>query len=259
MPASIRQSQRLSVARPPLIHLSTTPSVAGSDVGGKARPTLARSPEAEHGTGSTTGSVRLSLPPQPRQQSPLNPAHRKSVSELRTHGRSRTQSDAQMYGTVGGGAADVRLRSTTRRRSEAPAEWLSDLPSSATRSRRNTNRDSVLSLGSGGSVAGGYGASMLASPMATWAPSMMPPPSPTMLGMPMPAAMGGYGMPPMPMWPNGGGMGVSPSMTFNPHALQIPVPYFSHGGGMGMGMPMLAPPSPGFYSHTSSAAVPTPP
>ena len=71
VPASIRHSQRMSAARPPLIHLSSAPSsTGGSEVGALVRPALQRSAETEH-SASPTGSVRMSLSPQPRQQSPL--------------------------------------------------------------------------------------------------------------------------------------------------------------------------------------------
>ncbi|SPO32198.1 uncharacterized protein UTRI_02755 [Ustilago trichophora] len=290
VPASIRHSQRMSIARPPLIHLSTAPSVAGSEPGGLAPPSLQRSPETEQSASSPTGSVRVSLPPQPRQQSPLNPSyrtHRQTASEIRSDGRARTRSDAA-YASMG--AADRRMTmdvprdgTTTagrvsrpvRRRSEAPSEWLAEMPTNngdsrfnSTRSRsgqppRNTHRDSIMSSG----------ASMIASPsLSTWSPSMgfAASPSMGMPGMPgMPAMpMPGFATPPhmslpmapINMWPS------TNSIMFNPganSALQVPMPYFAthppppspqwmHQ------MPMLAPPSPGFHSHTSSA-VPTPP
>lgn len=285
VPASIRHSQRMSAARPPLIHLSTAPSVGASEVGGATvRPTLQRSAETEHSSLSPTGSVRMSLPPQPRQQSPLNPSHRthrSTASEIRVDGRARTRSDAtttapNAYATVGAadrrmtldGAATMAGTSTvgrvsrpTRRRSEAPSEWLAELPNgnggdarfNSTRSRsgqpRNTHRDSIMSSGGAGS--------MIASPSMSWGPSMGFPASPSMGGLPgMP--MNGFGTPPMGpmhMWPP------SNSMMFNPNtALQVPMPYFAPQGMPQWipSMPMLAPPSPGFHSHTSSA-VPTPP
>ncbi|ETS60787.1 hypothetical protein PaG_04699 [Moesziomyces aphidis] len=258
VPASIRQSQRMSIAKPPLIHLSTAPS----EHGGMARPKLERSAETDPTT--PTGSVRMSLPPQPRQQSPLNPSprtHRQTASEIRVDGRVRARSDAPAYATVG--AADHRVSRPTRRRSEAPSEWLAELPDQARfqsmRSRggqgRNSHRDSMLSTSG----------SVLGSPMATWGPSMGMPPSPSMAGVPMSPPMPPMGM---GMWPGAtGSMGPSGSMMFNPAALQVPMPYFAQppmGMSMGMGlpympsMPMLAPPSPGFHSHTSSA-VHTPP
>ncbi|EST05801.1 hypothetical protein PSEUBRA_004828 [Kalmanozyma brasiliensis GHG001] len=291
VPASIRQSQRMSVARPPLIHLSTAPSASGSEVGTMVRPILNRSAETDSFP-SPTGSVRMSLPPQAKQpqspSSPLNPGNRmqrQSMSEIRTAGRARTNSDATAaYATMS--AADRRTstlldgtaRSSrpSRRRSEAPAEWLAELPSAndarfnSVKSRsgqtRNTHRDSIMSSGGG----------MMTSPsMGTWGHGSGFPASPSMVGLPgmpgMPVMPGmpmtGFGTPPqmspvmppmgLPMWPP-----TSQSMMFNPAAgaLQVPMPYFAPQMGMPFlpSMPMLAPPSPGFYSHTSSA-VPTPP
>ncbi|KAI3483313.1 hypothetical protein L1887_53804 [Cichorium endivia] len=130
VPASIRQSQRMSIAKPPLIHLSTAPS----EHGGMARPKLERSAETDPTT--PTGSVRMSLPPQPRQQSPLNPSprtHRQTASEIRVDGRVRARSDAPAYATVG--AADHRVSRPTRRRSEAPSEC-----SPSCRTRRASSR-----------------------------------------------------------------------------------------------------------------------
>ncbi|KAJ1020101.1 hypothetical protein NDA16_004381 [Ustilago loliicola] len=281
VPPSIQHSQRMSVARP-LIHLSTAPSSAGSELGvlPPSRPTLHRSAETEQ-TPSPTDSVRMSLPPQPRQ-SPLNPSyrtHRQTASEIRgADGRARTKSDAasQHYATVG--VDGRRMLKGGRRRSEAPAEWLAELPTAngsnsvRVRTKSSHQRDSVLSLG-GGSVMGGMGGS--------WGPAMGAaafPSSPSMMpGMPgMPMQMGGFGTPPLAMSPQMGAMGAmampmwppqintSLSMMFNP-ALQVPPmpPYFGQhpmGGEMPFlaSMPMLAPPSPGFHSHTSSA-VHTPP
>lgn len=252
VPASIRQSQRASMARPPLIHLSTAPSVAGSDIGTgpMVRPTLHRSADTDHSSSPTspTGSVRMSLPPQSRQGSTLNPStsrYRQSVSEV----RARTNSDAKSalaYASLTAAERRSTLdpgRSTVgragRRRSEAPQEWLAEMPQfNSTRSKRNTQRDSVMSLGS-------------------WGPGMIPP-AISMANLPM----GGGFSPPSPNMMPMGLPWASPSMHFNP-GLQVPMPYFSPPPmGMPMGympsMPMLAPPSPGFYSHTSSA-VNTPP
>ncbi|TKY87765.1 hypothetical protein EX895_003346 [Sporisorium graminicola] len=288
VPASIRNSQRMSVHRPPLIHLSTAPSAAASEAGVLVRPTLQRSAETDSGSSSpTTGSVRMSLPPQPRHlqqqqqtSSPLNPSHRmhrQTASELQPQGRARTHSDAAAaYATMS--AADRRMTMdgtgrvprASRRRSEAPAEWLVEMPSgggadarfSSVRSRsgqgRDMRRDSVLSLG------GGSG-SVTASPsMGGWGAHSGFPAAPSMVGMPtMPSMQGmpmtGFGAPSQ----MGGGMGMfpppSPSMMFNSGALQVPMPYFATPQMPFLpSMPMLAPPSPGFYSHASSG-VPTPP
>ncbi|CBQ71002.1 conserved hypothetical protein [Sporisorium reilianum SRZ2] len=287
IPASIRNSQRMSVARPPLIHLSTAPSAAASEMGTLVRPTLQRSAETESGASSPSGSVRISLPPQsrhlPQQQpassSPLNPSyrtHRQTASEIRTVGRTRTHSDATAaYATVG--AADRRftmdgtgrVSRPSRRRSEAPAEWLAEVPGAAgdarfssVRSRsgpgRDMRRESVLSLGGGGG-------SVVGSPsMGTWGAHAGLPASPSMVGLPtMPSMpMAGFaGVP--PQMGMGMGMGVfpppSPSMMLNPGALQVPMPYFAAPQMPFLpSMPMLAPPSPGFHSHASSG-VPTPP
>lgn len=283
VPASIRQSQRMSAARPPLIHLSTAPSAPPSEVGTLVRPILQRSSETDMSS-SPTGSVRMSLPPQARSQhassSPLNPTRtlqRQSMSEMRVAGRARTNSDATAaYATMS--AADRRTSTIaasrpSRRRSEAPAEWLAELPSAGdarfnsvrSRSGRNVHRDSMMSVGGGGS-------SMVGLPsMGTWGPSSGFPTSPSMVGLPgmpgMPAMpMTGFGTPPhmspamtpMGLWPPP----ASSSMMFpgQAGALQVPMPYFAPQMGMPFmpSMPMLAPPSPGFYSHTSSA-VPTPP
>lgn len=278
VPASIRHSQRMSVTRPPFIHLSTAPSSAGSELGvlpPPSRPTLHRSAETEH-TSSPAGSVRTPLLPQPRQ-SPLNPSyrtHRQTASEIRGvgDGRASTKSDAasQRYATVGGDGGRRMSKGGARRRSEAPAEWLAEMPTNAqgsnsmrVRTKSSHQRDSVMSLGGGSVMGGSWGPAMGASPFPS-SPSMMP-------GLPgMLMQMGGFGTPPMPMSPQMGmpmwppQINTSPSMMFNPPpALQVPPmpPYFAqHPMGMPFlpSMPMLAPPSLGFHSHTSSA-VHTPP
>ncbi|CDU23052.1 uncharacterized protein SPSC_01682 [Sporisorium scitamineum] len=282
VPASIRNSQRMSVARPPLIHFSTAPSAAASEMGTLVRPPLQRSAETESGASSPTGSARKSLPPQPRHlqqqptSSPLNPSHRthrQTASETRTHGRARTHSDATAaYATLGATdrriTMDGRVPRATRRRSEAPAEWLAEVAGgnarfSSVRSRsgpgtgRDVRRESVMSLG-GGSVVGSPSMGAMGA-MGSWGHSGFPA-SPSMIGglpsMPMAgfaAASSGMGMG-MGMMPNS-----SPSMMFNPAALQVPMPYFASPQMPFLpSMPMLAPPSPGFHSGASSG-VPTPP
>ncbi|SNX83579.1 uncharacterized protein MEPE_02286 [Melanopsichium pennsylvanicum] len=277
--ASVRHSRRISTARPPLIHLSTAPTRVESQVASFVRPAFQHSAQTE--SPSPTGSMRLSLPPQPRQQSLLNPGHRthrQTASEIKMDGRARARSDA----TVSHVTMSAHRRMTmegkhvsTRRRSEAPSEWLEELPNkseaktNSIRSRsaqpRNTShRDSMMSVGGGGG-------SVIALPsMASWGPSMGFPVSPSMCmpGMPgMPGTPGTPGMqmggfstpPPMGMWsaPSANTMLSRPY-----HGLQVPVPPYLNTQQMPTmpqwGMPMLAPPSPGFHSHASSA-VPTPP
>ena len=171
------------------------------------------------------------------------------MSEVRTRTNSDAKSAlayasltaAERRSTLDGGRSTVGRAG--RRRSEAPQEWLAEMPQfNSTRSKRNTNRDSVMSMG------------------GTWGPGMIPP-AISMANLPM---GGGFGAPPSPHSPHMMPMGLpwaSPSMHFNT-GLQVPMPYFQPPMGMPMGympsMPMLAPPSPGFYSHTSSN-VNTPP
>ncbi|KAJ1035010.1 hypothetical protein NDA18_000615 [Ustilago nuda] len=270
IPVNIRHSQRMSIAAFALNHLSTAPSSTRSELAAlpsPSRPTLYRSAETEH-SWSPTASVRMSVPPQPRQSS-LNPSYRsrrQTASEMRrVDARARTKSDAasQHDATVRAGPGGRRMfKGGARRRSEAQV----DLPTATAtngsnsirvRTKSTHQRDSMMSLGEGGG-GGSWPPAMAAGALPTSA-SMMP-------GMPM---MGGFGTPPfpmtaqmgMPMWPPQ--INTSPPMMFNP-ALQARIPpYFGlHPMGVGMpflpSMPMLTPASPGFHSHTSSA-VHTPP
>ncbi|GAC98792.1 hypothetical protein PHSY_006387 [Pseudozyma hubeiensis SY62] len=230
IPASSRQSQRMSIARPPLIQLSTAPSEVGSMLA--PRPALHRAAESEGLTPSPAGSVRMSLPPQSRQQtsfsSPLNP-QRQSIGDLRVDTnslRARTNSDAaNAYATT-------RIRAS-RRRSEAPSEWTSDVAADqrfrsvgSRSSLHPANRDSMLSLNT----------NFISSP-SMWLPPPPPPPH-TASHLPM-----------MPFHPQLSMPGF-PSMMFTPQQMFYPPPHPQ--------MPLLVPPSPGFASHTSSA-VNTPP
>ncbi|KAJ9478709.1 hypothetical protein PHBOTO_002205 [Pseudozyma hubeiensis] len=229
IPASIRQSQRMSVARPPLIQLSTAPSEVGSLLA--PRPALHRGAESEGWTPSSAGSVRMSLPPASRHQqtslsSPLNP-QRQSI-EINSQ-RARTNSDAaNAYATT-------RSRGS-RRRSEMPSEWTPDVGadqrfrSVGSRSSLHpaANRESMLSLNT----------NLLSSP-SMWLPPPPPPQiSPSASQLPM-----------MPFHPQMSMPGF-PSMMFTPQQMFYPPPHPQ--------MPLLVPPSPGFASHTSSA-VNTPP
>ena len=248
--ASMRDSHRLSMSRPPLIHLSSAPTAGASEMAAMVRPVLQRSAETE--ASATAGSVRARASTQPRfsqqvqmgsSSSPLNPTrgmHRQSASEV----RARTSSDAA-YATIGDPRSSTLNARVARRRSEAPSDWLADPAhqSSSVRSRstaRNVHRDSVMSLGAG---------SMVGSPSMAW-----PAAQPSMVGLP---SMPSMHLPPMAMGPMMPMLPQSGSIMFNPAAAGLQVPYFAPPQSF-HGMPLLAPPSPGFHSKASSG-VPTPP
>ncbi|PWZ01604.1 hypothetical protein BCV70DRAFT_77525 [Testicularia cyperi] len=277
MPANTRRSQRMSINRPPLIQLATAPAAPGSDIDASLRPSLPRAGESER---HTPGSVRISMPPQQRSHpSPLNPDHRRSyrqstydMGSVRNRARSDVSQAQGLAHERGPSLVDVlpSQQKRNRRRSEAPSEWLAEMPNetrfSSVRGKGSTTRtgarDSVMSLGGGyGGVSGSLGPNGGMAFQGTWSPSPMMPTSPSMVGP---------SMSPYPMMANGnmwsgmtGNIGPSSSMVFHPGMLQPPIPFFSpNSQAMGLpympSMPMLAPPSPGFYSHASSA-VPTPP